>query len=276
MAGRARGCTASEAIAAFARSRRQLALRERLASKSSVHGGHTGNVRLVRSPEGAFWEPKESLTVVVPQLAELLEKYPGPTGSTFRPGDVVLDCGANIGTFSWWALKSGAGKVVAIEPVPKNLECLRRNLASDIQSGRVVVFPGGVWDKEDSLGIHLNSETDAMDSMVTRDDSTRGELVVKVTTIDKLVIDLGLDRVDFIKMDIEGAERQALAGARATLNRWRPRLEISVHLPGDPVEIPKLVRRAWPSYRVRCLVCVVPKRTWTVEPAILFFYAPLG
>ena len=78
-------------------------------------------------------------------------------------------------------------------------------------------------------------------------------------------------------MDIEGAERQPLTGARETLSRWKPRLEISVdHLPGDPVEIPRLVRQASPGYRVPCLVCVVPKRTWTVEPAILFFYAPLG
>jgi FkbM family methyltransferase len=46
-----------------------------------------------------------------------------------RAGDVVLDCGAGIGLFARQALKRGARTVIAIEPVPENLECLRRNLS---------------------------------------------------------------------------------------------------------------------------------------------------
>jgi len=49
---------------------------------------------------------------------------------------------------------------------------------------------------------------------------------------------LRLPRVDFIKMDIEGSERNALKGARETLQRWHPRLAISsYHLKGDPAAI---------------------------------------
>jgi FkbM family methyltransferase len=276
LAGRAQDCTVKEAISAFARSRRELKIRERLAPASSIDSAHRDGPRLVRSPGGAYWEPEDSRTVVVPQLAELMAKYGSPAETPIRPGDVVLDCGANIGTFSRWALEAGARKVVAIEPAPKPLECLRRNLASEIRSGRVVVFPGGVWDKEDSLAIHLNSDSDAMDSLVHRGLQTRGEVVVKVTTIDQLVLDLGLDRVDFIKMDIEGAERQALAGAHATLSRWRPRLEISLHLPGDSDEIPRLVRQAWAGYRAHCLLCEARRSTWTLVPTIMFFEAPPG
>ena len=74
-------------------------------------------------------------------------------------------------------------------------------------------------------------------------------MVLPVTTIDSLVEELRLGRVDFIKMDIEGAEQRALVGARTTLTTWRPRLAIAVeNLPEDQYRVPELVREA-----VRCL-----------------------
>ena len=66
-----------------------------------------------------------------------------------QPGDVVLDCGANIGIFSKTALASGARLVVAVEPAPDTLECLRRNLGREIAERRVIVYPKGVWDHDD-------------------------------------------------------------------------------------------------------------------------------
>jgi hypothetical protein len=44
--------------------------------------------------------------------------------------------------------------VVAIEPSPANLECLRRNMSREIASGRVIVYPKGVWDREDVLALN--------------------------------------------------------------------------------------------------------------------------
>lgn len=77
-----------------------------------------------------------------------------------------------------------------------------------------------------------------------------------MTTIDKLVSELKLERVDFIKMDIEGAEQKAIFGARETLARYRPRMAICVyHLPDDPVTIPKLVQQAVPAYPWECGLC---------------------
>ncbi len=72
-----------------------------------------------------------------------------------------------------------------------------------------------------------------------------------VTTIDDTVEALGLERVDFIKMDIEGAERQALRGARRTIARWKPSLSIcAYHRPDDAEAIPAVVRNARPDYHV--------------------------
>ena len=82
--------------------------------------------------------------------------------------------------------------------------------------------------------------------------------------------ELKLERVDFIKMDIEGAERNALAGARQTLARWHPRLALSAyHRPDDPEKIPAAVFAAWPGYRMECGPCADAKTF--VRPDVLYF-----
>jgi len=67
---------------------------------------------------------------------------------------------------------------------------------------------------------------------------------VPLTTVDDLVSELKLRRVDFIKMDIAGAEKRALLGARSTLVTYTPRLVIAAeHLPDDGEAIPLAVCR---------------------------------
>jgi hypothetical protein len=106
--------------------------------------------------------------------------------------------------------------------------------------------------------------------VIRREHSHEGEKV-PLTTIDKLVAELKLDRVDFIKMDIEGAEVEAVRGGRATIARFRPRMALSVyHEPDDPVEVPKAVRDAWNGYRVECGTCL--EAGWHVRPEVLFFH----
>jgi hypothetical protein len=60
-------------------------------------------------------------------------------------------CGAHIGVYIREALSLGAKLVVAVEPALENLECLRRNFATEIAAGRVIVYPKGVWDREEVL-----------------------------------------------------------------------------------------------------------------------------
>src|SRR6185295_19701452 len=122
----------------------------------------------------------------------------------------------------------GASRVIAIEPAPENLLCLRKNLAAEIAAGRVTIYEKGVWDKEDVLTMHIDPNNSAADSFVGgRHDSQ--EIQLPLTTVDHMVAELHLNRVDFIKMDIEGAERRAIAGASATIRRFRPRMAITVY-----------------------------------------------
>ena len=62
------------------------------------------------------------------------------------------DCGAHVAVT---ALKRGAKLVVAIEPAPENIECLRRNFSTEIEKGKVIIYPKGVWNKDDFLPMHL-------------------------------------------------------------------------------------------------------------------------
>ena len=72
---------------------------------------------------------------------------------------------------------------------------------------------------------------------------------MRAVTLDEVVHELKLDRVDFIKMDIEGAERHALAGARKLLAAHKPRLAICIyHAPDDAEAVPRAVFAANNSY----------------------------
>ena len=181
-----------------------------------------------------------------------------------RRGDIVFDCGAHVGVFTDLALRRGAAKVVAIEPDPVNLECLRRNFKSEISLGTVLIYPKGVWSSERVLDLFVGKENSGMGSMVM--DQHAGRIQVPVSTIDRIAAELHITRVDFIKMDIEGAEREALAGAKQTLARDFPRLMLDTyHRPDDVRVLPLVIGNANPRYRMKCGPCeesLVPHVTY--------------
>ncbi len=94
---------------------------------------------------------------------------------------------------------------------------------------------------------------------------------IPMMPLDDIVSGLHLDRVDFIKMDIEGSERHALRGAEQTLRRFKPRMAICVyHLPDDPKVIPQVVAQAQPAYRIMCKDVESAERQ--VRPKVFFFH----
>jgi FkbM family methyltransferase len=209
---------------------------------------------LMQTPRGLFWTVKNDKFLRFTLAEQDLQIY-GTEGGV-QPGDVVLDCGANVGTFTRTALARGARLVVAIEPTPSTVESLRRNFAPEIAAGRVIVYPKGVWDRVDTLELAVGSDgnTTGNSFVFGRDLTTK--VKVPLTTIDLLVAELNLPRVDFIKMDIEGAEKQALRGAADTIQKYHPRMAIaSEHLPEDPREIPKVVDAIWGGYQATASSC---------------------
>jgi FkbM family methyltransferase len=206
------------------------------------------DLELWDTPYGRFWVVAGNFRTFAEVLAEQAVNIYGDESNGVRSGDVVLDGGAHFGGFTRTALNRGAKLVVAVEIAPENARCLRRNFAAEIASGRVVVYEKGVWNSDGSMVLERRNNTWA-DHVV---ESGPGPTVA-VTTIDKIVSELGLAKVDFIKLDIEGAERNALAGATATLLSHRPRMAIaSYHEPDDVAVLSKVVLGAQPAYDV-CL-----------------------
>ncbi|HUJ21804.1 MAG TPA: FkbM family methyltransferase [Bryobacteraceae bacterium] len=228
-------------------------------------------LELWNTPKGEFWIPVKNQFVLPFNLAEMDQKVYGSGEHFVHPGDIVLDCGASDGDFSREALHAGAKLVVAIELSPQSIECLRRNLANDIASSRAVVYPKGVWDKDDQMMLNVSDLNFAANSVVMRPQGSHNGLSVPLTTIDHLVAELGLPRVDFIKMDVEGAEVRAIAGAHDTLTRNKPRLAITTeHNPDDEVTIPRAVRNVRSDYQVECGPCL--EANGQIRADVLYFY----
>ena len=250
---------------------RQLAIRDTLFKSFQWIESDNQGLSLWNTPKGRYWIPKGCERVLSHNLAEQERRIYEAGNVKVKPGDTVLDCGANVGVFTRVALTDGAKLVVAIEPAPENLACLRRTFASEIAAGRVVVYPKGVWDKEDTLTLHVYPHNSARDTFVVDwKDASVQSVTAPLTTIDALVSELKLERVDFIKMDIEGAEKRALAGAAGTLVRFQPQLAVAAeHLSDDGESIPLVVQKLSPRYQAECGPCV--DLGSSVTPDVLYF-----
>ncbi|MEK7752345.1 MAG: FkbM family methyltransferase, partial [Acidobacteriota bacterium] len=130
----------------------------------------------------------------------------------------------------------------------------------------------GVWSADSTLTLSVSRQNTSMGSVMI--DRNAGSIQVPLTTLDKLVAELKLERVDYIKMDIEGAEREALKGAAQTLRRFKPRLMLdSYHLPDDPEVLPKVIASMQLAYRLMCGACEPSDKDgarWV--PHVLYFF----
>ncbi len=151
-----------------------------------------------------------------PELVSLLKR-------TLKPGMTVLDLGANIGYFSAIAagLVNDNGQVHAFEPMPQNLVRLRKNLAPFHWAH---AHPYAVGNVTGEVPIHY-SDTEAGWASI-HEQHRQGNLpcnsVVSAIRLDDWRPDNPVNQIDFIKLDIEGSELDALLGARRTLTRFHP------------------------------------------------------
>ncbi|MEN6604991.1 MAG: FkbM family methyltransferase [Bryobacteraceae bacterium] len=238
-----------------------------------------GGLELVETTQGRYWIPRRNHAVMAEMVVDRGRGVYESGTHGVQNGDVVLDCGANVGVFTRHALDRGARLVVAVEISPQNLECLRRNFAAEIKAGRVIVYPNGVWDREEERDLRIYEDQSGGDSVALQFPGSRPGPRVRLTTIDILAAELKLDRVDFIKMDVEGAERKALAGARLTVEKHRPRMSIALeHELADREETPRLVRTLWPDAQLDYgpCVCVETEFVRRLQPEVLMTHFSKG
>ena len=96
-----------------------------------------GAYELMDTPRGRWWIPVGNEFVLPFNLAEQEREVYGTGDRAVHPGDVVLDCGANVGTFTRTALRHGARLVIGFEPAPENIEVYRRNFHDEISSRKL-------------------------------------------------------------------------------------------------------------------------------------------
>jgi FkbM family methyltransferase len=151
-------------------------------------------------------------------------------------GAVFFDVGAHIGYDSLKAsVRVGeSGKVISFEPNPRTLDQLRGNIAAS-HASNVIVEPIACTDIEQTLTLYDstpegNSGASSL-ALTNADELRRGILPsysVRGRPIDHVVAELHLQRVDVIKVDVEGAEYLVLRGLRDTLARFHPKVVMEV------------------------------------------------
>ncbi|HIP32662.1 MAG TPA: FkbM family methyltransferase [Crocinitomicaceae bacterium] len=146
-----------------------------------------------------------------------------------------VDVGANQGEFTLFAAKKlSKGKVIAFEPTPYQLGLLKKNiLLNDFQN--VDVNEYGLLDKEGEFNIYTTYETElhsgqheGLSSIFKSETRQEVEATVQLKVFDEEYFD-SLERLDFVKIDIEGAELPAMRGMVKTLKKFKPQLLIEMN-----------------------------------------------
>lgn len=177
-----------------------------------------------------------------------LSCYEGPyelNNVQINKGDVVIDCGANMGMFSAIASRKGA-IVLAFEPSGQVIE---KYLAKTAEwNPNIKICKYALSDKEEILNFDENLDNLGASKIA---DNVQNAIKVQAIPLDNFVEREKLDRVDFIKADIEGSERYLLMGARQVLKDYAPKIAIcTYHRPDDPKVLRELILDANPKYRI--------------------------
>ncbi|MBI5725472.1 MAG: FkbM family methyltransferase [Planctomycetes bacterium] len=148
-----------------------------------------------------------------PKTTQLVRRF-------VRPGMRVLDVGANIGYFTTIiaGLVGPQGRVWAFEPVETYRQRLIWHLDANGLAGRAEVFDYGLSDRQRSLEIVMEESTASLHPTTAGGDRQ----TVQLRRLDDIAGELRIDRIDLIKIDIDGHEPFFLAGAQQTIRKHRP------------------------------------------------------
>ena len=160
------------------------------------------------------------------------------------PDEVFVDCGAYEGdTIAVFRklTQDRYKKIIALEPTPAFVDKIVAQ-----QNPRCEVLAYGVWDKKDTQSFYVDGSSSIMSCLVQ--ETGAQQITISLEKIDNLP---ACGEMTFLKMDIEGAELNALKGAEQTIRRQRPKLAICIyHSDVDMLEIPLWVARLNMGYKL--------------------------
>jgi methyltransferase, FkbM family len=156
-------------------------------------------------------------------------------------GDFVVDGGAFKGETAFWFLSKGAGKVYAFEGDDISFKVLSKNVRLNRVEGKIIPVKALLSDKD---GVSKIKMTGSGSSSTLAKDGTEVESI----TLDSFVFKNNIEHIDFIKLDVEGAELDVLKGAIETIKKFKPKMAISVYHKGDDiVAIPLFLHELLPN-----------------------------
>lgn len=177
-----------------------------------------------------------------------------------RPGDVVLDVGANIGNFTMLAASrvGPGGRVIAVEPIARNRQLIARAAHTNSYE-QIEIIAGAVSDRVGMIDLRTHPETSNSATAAAAGERLRDErgigVSVPVLVLDERLADL--ERLDLVKIDIEGMEPLALRGFEKTLSRLRPTLLSEFHpwaiaraTATDAIDYLRWLRRLYPAITI--------------------------
>ena len=157
-----------------------------------------------------------------------------------KPGDIVFDIGAHVGYITMLASHLvGTGRVLAFEPSPLNLAYLTRHVRIN-RLTNVEVFTTAVGLRKGQTSFDMTGRGSGRGRMTAN--VTNNQPQVQINSLDDMHDQGRLPDPNFIKMDVEGAEGDALRGAAKMLARSHPTILLSVHGPAAKQDCEALLR----------------------------------
>ncbi|HRZ49576.1 MAG TPA: FkbM family methyltransferase, partial [Bacteroidales bacterium] len=147
-----------------------------------------------------------------------------------KQGEIILDIGANIGYYSLLASKriGGRGRIYAFEAAPETFKKLSANIQRN-EIENVVAYNLAIADFRGTIDLHIaDTRNSGMSSIAAFAEESGQTVTVPTDTIDNFVNDNSVDRIDRVKIDVEGAEMLVLKGMENTLRKFKPVIHIEL------------------------------------------------
>ena len=152
---------------------------------------------------------------------------------TLQKGMICLDIGANIGYYVTLESKviGDHGKIIAVEPSPLNFEFLKRNMERQ-STKNIQVFNFAAGDKTGQINFVMDENESNSGRVISDDEVSKWSGQVSrlpVKTIDSFLEEIKIDKIDFLRMDVEGYEYHIFQGMKNTIKKSKPIIQIEVH-----------------------------------------------
>lgn len=163
----------------------------------------------------------DDLWLILPEFESWMRNFLKP-----KKGDVVLDVGAHVGKYALKLSKEVGeeGLVVALEPHPETFKALARGAALS-PFKNLILLNVAAWNEERRLCLFIGERAGTHS---LKRDFGLGCIEVQAKPLDKILKELGVKRVDWVKIDVEGAELEVLEGMEDALKRYHPKIVIEV------------------------------------------------